>query len=254
MSVTMSKYSEGVTVHTMDSVRQGGPIFYASLPCEPRASETSTGQGMGGEEVKQRLVSTLWDHLAAMESPLWRRCQASVRSDFSIRVLRGMLGRPRLLLGERRGPAISFSTGGGRVWAALCADESDIGIDVAESDEFQGAYPIQRVFHPEELDHALSLAGGDLENASALLWSVKEAVAKALGCAFHLVDPRDITVCPSAGTAEGSGGHTFVAGLSGKGLVRFPPVSGRSLWVRSLSQGTSWLSLALVNRSPAGHE
>ena len=48
-----------------------------------------------------------------------------------------MLGRPHLLLGKYRGPAISFSEGGGQLWAALCGDESDIGIDVAEADEFQ---------------------------------------------------------------------------------------------------------------------
>jgi len=47
--------------------------------------------------------------------------------------------------------------------------------------------PFSRVFHAQELQHALRLAGGDLEKASALLWSIKEAVVKALGCGFHLV-------------------------------------------------------------------
>ena len=133
---------------------------------------------------------------------------------------RGPLGRPHLLVGEYRGPAISFSEGGGKVWAALCGDESDIGIDVAGTDEFQREYPFHRVFHAQELHHALRLAGGDLEKASALLWSIKEAVVKALGCAFHLVDPRQITVYPSAG--EEDGGYTFPVGLSGKALERFP--------------------------------
>ena len=89
-----------------------------------------------------------------------------------------------------------------KIWAALCGDESDIGIDVAGADEFRREYPFHRVFHPQELQHALRLAGGDLKNASALLWSVKEAVVKALGCAFHLVDPLQITICPSE---EGDG-------------------------------------------------
>jgi hypothetical protein len=93
----------------------------------------------------------------------------------------------------------------------------------------------------------LRLTGGDLEKASALLWSVKEAVVKALGCAFHLVDPRQINVYPAAG---GNGGVTFPVGLSGKALERFPIAAGRSLWVRSLPRRKMWFSIALFNRQP----
>jgi hypothetical protein len=156
-------------------------------------------------------------------------------------------------LGKYRGPAISFSEGGGKVWAALCGDESDIGIDAAGTDEFQSEYPFRRVFQAQELHHTLWLAGGDLEKASALLWSIKEAVVKALGCGFHLLDPQQITVYPAAGGATGgNGGYNFPVGLSGKALVRFPLAAGRSLWVRSLSQRKMWLSIALLNRKPAG--
>jgi hypothetical protein len=103
----------------------------------------------------------------------------------------------------------------------------------------------------------LRLAGGDLEKASALLWSVKEAAVKALGCAFHLVDPLQITVYPSEeGVAEGAieeeGEYTFTVGLSGKALARFPMAAGGSLWVRSLPQRKMWLSLALLNQRPTG--
>ena len=172
---------------------------------------------------KHRLVSTLWDHLAAMESPLWKGGQSSNRAAFPIQVVRGPLGRPHLLLGEYRGPAISFSEGGGKVWAALCGDESDIGIDVAGTDEFQGEYPFHRVFHPQELQHALRMAGGDLEKASALLWSIKEAVVKALGCAFHLVDPRQITVYPSVGGRKGeTAGIPFRWAYQGRPWCGFP--------------------------------
>jgi phosphopantetheinyl transferase (holo-ACP synthase) len=115
---------------------------------------------------------------------------------------------------------------------------------VAGADEFQREYPFHRVFHAQELQHALRLAGGDVEKASALLWSIKEAVAKALGCAFHLVAPRQITVYPSVG---GDGGYTFPVGLSGKALMRVPIAAGRSLWVRSLPQRKRWLSIALLN-------
>jgi hypothetical protein len=126
---------------------------------------------------------------------------------------------------------------------------------VAGTDEFQREYPFHRVFHAQELQHALRLAGGDLEKALALLWSIKEAVVKALGCAFHLVDPRQITVYPSTGGAVGeNGAYTFPVGLSGKALARFPISASRFLWVRSLPQVKMWLSIALLNRRPTGHE
>jgi len=213
------------------------------VPPKPSKDVGRTGRGD-----KHRLISTLWDHLVAMESPLWKGYQSSNRAAFPIQVVRGLLGRPHLRLGGYRGPAISFSEGGGKVWAALCGDESDIGIDVAGTDEFQRQYPFHRVFHARELQQALRLAGGDLEKASALLWSIKEAVVKALGCGFHLVDPRQITVYPSTGGAVGGdGGYTFPVGLSEKALVRFPIAAGRSLWVRSLPQRKMWLSIALLN-------
>jgi len=240
MRVTTAINRSGVTIHTMNPVHGKGPVFFASLTRDR-------------ESFKAFLISTLWDHLLAMEeSTLWKRCQSSSRVACQIQVSSGLLGRPRLLLGEERGPAISFSTCGGRVWAALCGDESDIGIDVAGTDEFQGDYPYQRVFHPEELEHALKLTGGVLGKASALLWSIKEAVVKALGCAIHLVDPLLITVYPLVESS--GGGYTFPVGLSGKALERFPLAGVRSLRVRSLHQGALWLSIALVNRRPTSHE
>ena len=246
----MAKDCQGLTVHAVSFGHGGWSVFYTSMPC---AKGTLKGRGTNGAGDKHRLVSTLWDHLVVMESPLWKHCQSSSRAAFPIQpiqVVRGLLGKPHLLLGEYRGPAISFSEGGGKVWAALCGDEFDIGIDVAGTDEFQKEYPFHRVFHPQELQHTLRLAGGDLEKASALLWSIKEAVVKALGCAFHLVDPRHITGYPSVG---GDGGYTFPVGLSGKALVRFP-MAGRSLWVHSLPRRNMWLSIAMLDRNPPSHE
>jgi phosphopantetheinyl transferase (holo-ACP synthase) len=254
MEVNMEMYRGGVTVQTMNTVHRRGPVFYASLPCRPRNTALNNGHAANEEKGRHHLVSTLWDHLAVMESPLWKRCQSS-RAALQIQVTRGPLGRPHLLLGEYEGPAVSFSECGGNVWAALCGDESDIGIDVAGSDEFRREYPIHRVFHPEELQLALRLADGDLEHASALLWSVKEAVVKALGCAFHLVDPLQITICPSEegeAEAEGNAGYTFQVGLSGKALRRFPNAAHGSLWARAIPQSKLWLSIALLNRRPAG--
>jgi len=252
----------GLTVNAVSFVHRRGPVFYASLPCGPSSAETLKGFGTNKAGDKHHLVSTLWDHLVVMETPFWKCCQSSNRAAFPLQVVCGPLGRPQLLLGRYLGPAISFSKGGGHLWAALCGDESDIGIDVAGPDEFkrefQRDYPFHRVFHPQELQHTLRLVGGDLEKASALLWSIKEAVVKALGCGFHLVDPRQITVYPSEEGAAGGAiagpiledcGCIFPVGLSGKALLRFPIAASGSLWVHSLPQRKLWLSIALLNRS-----
>jgi phosphopantetheinyl transferase (holo-ACP synthase) len=241
MGVDVPKDCQEVTVYTVRFIHGRGPVFYASILC---AAETLNGSRASVSREKRCLVSSLWEQLVAGGSPFWKPCPSFHGPVFPIQVVHGRLGRPHLLLGEYRGPALSFSEGGGKVWAAICGDEADIGIDVAGADEFQSHYPFHRVFHPQELQHALRAAGGDLGNASALLWSIKEAVVKAMGCAFHLVDPRQITVYPSVG---GGGEHLFPVSLSRQAMARLPPAAGRSLWVRSLPQGTTWLSIALLN-------
>ncbi|MHB8067044.1 MAG: 4'-phosphopantetheinyl transferase family protein [Desulfobaccales bacterium] len=245
MGADVAKACQEITVQAVSFLERRGPVCYASLPVAP---ETLRGCRTNGAGDQHCLVSSMWDHLAAMmarEGPLGKGGQASSRAAIPIQVVHNPLGRPHLRLGENRGPAISFSKGGGRIWAALSGDKSDIGIDVAETDEFQGEYPVHRVFHGPELLHALRLAGGDLARASALLWSVKEAVAKALGCGFHFVSPRQINVYPAV---DRDGGYTFPVGLSGKAQVRFPLHPGRSIWVRSLPRARMCLSIALLNR------
>jgi len=236
---------QGITVHAASFDHRGGPVFYASLPC---SSKIFKGHRSNGSGDKHHLVSILWDHLVAMESPFCKCLHSSHGTAFPIRVVHGQLGRPHLQLGEYRGPAISFSEGGGNVWAALCGDRSDIGIDVAGTDEFQKEYPFHRVFNDQELQHALRLAGGELASASALLWSIKEAAVKALGCAFHLVDPLQINVCPPV--TGGDGGYIFPVLLSSKALTRFPIGAGRAIWVHSLPHLKMWLSTALLNWQP----
>ena len=252
----VANHNQKLTVQALRFVHGEGPVFYASLPCGPSAGQRFAGCETNGEGEKLRLVSTLWDHLAAMESPFWMRCQSFNCASLQIRVVRGLLGRPHLLLGGHRGPAISFSESGGNLWAAICGDAFDIGIDAAAGDEFQEEYPFSRVFHPQELHHALKLLDGNLKKASALLWSIKEAVAKALGCAFHLVDPFQIIVYPTSGQAAGGASgeaekkddaYVFPVALSEKAAMRFPMADGRYLWVRSISHGKMWISIALLN-------
>lgn len=238
----MGKDCRGITVHPVSFDHRGGPAFYASLPGD---GKTVKGCRANEEGDKNRLVSILLDHVTAMGSPLWEYRYLLDRAAFPIHVVRDPLGRPHLLLGEYRGPAISFSEGGGNVWAALCGDASDIGIDVADTDEFRGEYPLSRVFHDQELQHALRLTGGDPGKASALLWSIKEAVVKAIGCAFHFVAPRQVHIYPSTG---GSRGYVFPVCLSRNALVRSNIDTCQSIWVRSFPQAKSWLSIALLSR------
>ena len=177
MGAAVPQERQGVIVQAARLVPCGGAVFYASMPGNPA---TSTSRSTSRTENRRRLVTILWEHLRATESPLWGHPHLSNRVTLPIRIVQDMLGRPHLLLGEHPGPAISFSTAGEEVWAALCGDESDIGIDVAGSAEFQEGYPVHRVFHAPELQTALELADGNLAKAAALLWSIKEAVAKAL--------------------------------------------------------------------------
>ncbi|OGQ97726.1 MAG: hypothetical protein A2521_02135 [Deltaproteobacteria bacterium RIFOXYD12_FULL_57_12] len=234
----MKKNCQNITIHAVNFDQQGGPAFYASLPCDGERSKVCRANGAGD---KKRLVSLLLAHVAAMGNPPWKRSFLSDSAAFPIHVVHDPLGRPHLLLGEYRMPAISFSESGGHVWAALCGDEADIGIDAAATDEFEGEYPLHRVFHDQELQHALRLTGGDLARASALLWSVKEAVVKALGCAFHLMAPLQVHVYPSI---DGNRGYTFPVRLSRQALVRFPAGAGRSIWVRSFPREKMWLAIA----------
>lgn len=236
----MDNACQDITVHAASFAHQGGLAFYASLPDD---GETRNESGTNRAADQKLLLSLLLDHVVDMKNPHWQYRYFLDRTAFPIQVAHGPLGRPHLLLGEIQGPAISFSQGGGKVWASLCVDASDIGIDAASTDEFQGEYPLHRVFHDQELHHALRLTGGDEAKASALLWSVKEAVVKALGCAFHLVAPLQVHVSPAV---EGDRGYTFPICLSGKAQLRYPMVAGRSLWVRSFPQEKMWLSIALL--------
>lgn len=237
----MATECQDITVHAATFVHQGGPVFYASLP-----GEGKTGNGCRANRAaeKKRLITMLLDHVRAMVNARWPDRLFGNRSACPIRVVHDPLGKPHLVVGEIPGPAISFSEGGGKMWGALCGDASDIGIDAAAADEFQGDYPLHRVFHDQELHHALRLTGGNVIMAAALLWSIKEAVVKALGCGFHLVAPLQVQVSPSTGVDQG---YVFPVCLSGKALVWYPKGVRGSIWVRSYPLGQLWLSLALLN-------
>ena len=230
----VAQHGQEVTVRTMRPAPGGDEVCYASVP---EICETSASFEADRARNRIRLVTILVEHLRAKDSLL---------SDAHppIRIAYDTLGRPRLLLGEHPGPAVSFSAAGGEVWAALCGANSDIGIDVAGSAEFPEGYPLQRVFHEEEFQQAIERTHGDPAQAAALLWSIKEAVVKALGCAFHLADPRDLHVSQAAG----KNGETISSvRLSGKALLRFPRTGLRPISVRSLSRAGTSLSIAAAD-------
>ena len=231
----------GTMVHTLSPGHSWGPAFYASLP---RDADTAPGSGTNGGGLRHRLVSILWEHLVTRDRSVGTSGLSSASVASRIQVVHDALGKPHLLVGEDRGPAISFSEGGGAVWAALCGDHSDIGMDLAAPDEFQGDYPVHRVFQAQEFQHAMRLTAGNVERASALLWSVKEAVVKALGCGFHRVEPLDVCVHPSL---EEDGPYSFSVSLSSKARARLPMSAGRSIWVRTIPQAGMWLSIAFLN-------
>lgn len=104
------------------------------------------------------------------------------------------LGRPLAVSadGESLLPGLSFSRHAGWLWAAA-SRATEVGIDVAGPEDFPDPYPDARVFSPREL-HAGALASHSLAEARVLLWSLKEASAKALGTGFHRVEPLELGI------------------------------------------------------------
>jgi phosphopantetheinyl transferase (holo-ACP synthase) len=231
-------------VQTLRLAPGGGLVYYVSAP--ESATAGSAGAARQSEN-RCRLAALLCEHLRAQATTLWNNHPFCDSAEGPLQITHDALGCPGLVRGEHAGPSVSFSRAGEEVWAALAGDGSDVGIDVAGNAEFRGDYPVRRVFHAQEIEQVLNVAGGDVDSALALLWSIKEAVAKALGCAFHLAEPLDIHVQPSA--AEGDW-QAFSASLSGKASVRFPLAGGQTVSVCSEPQADAWLSIAAVLASP----
>jgi phosphopantetheinyl transferase len=112
----------------------------------------------------------------------------------NMEIVSDSLGKPHLLIDGSEGPAVSFAYEGDTMWVALGREGSSVGIDAAEASSFRGNYPFHRAFHEAELE-----LGGEKDEVAALIWSAKEAVVKALGCGFHLVDPLHLRVEPCSG-------------------------------------------------------
>lgn len=163
--------------------------------------------------------------------------QASVLAgrEFSWTLEHDSLGRPLLRCGDPAAPAarVSFSRLGGLLWCAV--GPSPLGLDAAEAREFGPEYPVERVFGAGERRLA-ALAGLPPGEALALLWSLKEASAKALGTGFHRLEPCDVTT-ESLRPADGG----FEA------VVRVPAGTAPG---RAERMNGYWLALALTPGGP----
>jgi len=200
------------TIHILSCLGFGGPVVYAFMESEQGAKEC--------------LVEFLLNALARLE-PKWSFLLG--RSPISIK--KGFLGRPHIFADDTTGPSLSFSHVAGQTWTALSGTGS-LGIDVAFPAEFNERYPYHRTFRNGEFESVLGFCDNNPVRAAALLWSLKEAAVKALGCGFNRFDPLEVQV----GAPESWNDWLFLNVIAGRSLPA---------WARQVDQG--WLSIALAS-------
>jgi phosphopantetheinyl transferase (holo-ACP synthase) len=153
-------------------------------------------------------------------------------------------GKPVVMTGNKRLVSASFSRSDDKIWCLICIGNNKCGIDVARCSEFNNCYPHHRAFLKAELSDAADMTCCEISDSAAMVWSGKEAVVKALGCAFRLVDPLGIRIyvkkfegdiCWSSAELLGSGINTSSVSAE-PGIV-----------VKSRRHGNDWLSIAAVS-------
>lgn len=110
------------------------------------------------------------------------------------RVTHDVMGKPRVHRYEGSGPAVSFSYGADRLWAALGDCSIDIGVDIADPCDFQGNYPFHQAFLEADWSEVPCPLHRQSADAAAFVWSLKEAAVKALGSGFHYFGPLDVAI------------------------------------------------------------
>lgn len=163
----------GVTCNRMilhtESRKRSSTIYYASA-------------GLSGDRnvIKNTLIGDLL-----------RRGGFTVPTDRHTQLIRNdRYGCPQL--NSQQSIAISFSSLGQKVWAAVTQADA-LGIDVEAPENFRAPYPYSRVFQADEFQLVSSFCANK-EDAAALLWSCKEAAMKNRGTGFHFLDPRDVRI------------------------------------------------------------
>lgn len=104
------------------------------------------------------------------------------------------LGKPRFVTDGGFPPVVSFSWENERLWAALSLDCNSLGIDAALAQDFRVCRSFARAFGQWEWKHLSGLCDFDSSWRAAMLWSIKEAAAKMLGCGFHFIEPGNVSV------------------------------------------------------------
>jgi phosphopantetheinyl transferase (holo-ACP synthase) len=94
------------------------------------------------------------------------------------------------------------------------------------------------VFHEAELEH-----GDAKEDVAALIWSAKEAVVKALGCGFHLVDPLEVMVELRCGDHQSL---LLKARLAERAREKLGVKAENPITLKSLRHSETWVSVALL--------
>jgi phosphopantetheinyl transferase len=187
---------------------------------------------------KQTAVSELLPFVSQRNGEFRRDMAARAPN---IEVMSDSLGKPYLLIDGSDGPAVSFAYEGDTMWVAVGREGSSVGIDAAESASFRGSYPFHRAFHEGELE-----LGGEKDEVAALIWSAKEAVVKALGCGFHLVDPLHLRVEPCSGE---HGKSLLKVHLVDRSRERLPLQAENPVPVSFFRYSTMWVSVTSVGRA-----
>jgi hypothetical protein len=187
---------------------------------------------------KETAVSSLVPSLSEMYDEFRGGMAARVPN---MEIVSDSLGKPHLIIDGSDGPAVSFAYEGDTMWVAVGPDDSSVGIDAAESASFRGDYPFHRAFHEGELE-----LDGEKDEVAALIWSAKEAVVKALGCGFHLVDPLHLLVKPCSGD---HGKSLLKVHLIDRSRERFRMQAENPIPVSVFRYGSMWISVASVSRA-----
>ena len=186
---------------------------------------------------KRAAVSELLPFVSEMHDEFHREMDAGVPN---MEIVSDSLGKPHLLIDGSDGPAVSFAYERDRMWVAVGREGSSVGIDAAESASFSGNYPFHRAFHEGELE-----LGGEKDEVAALIWSAKEAVVKALGCGFHLVDPLHLRVEPCSGD---HGESLLMVHLIDRSRERLRVQAENPVPVSVFRYSSMWVSVASVSR------
>jgi phosphopantetheinyl transferase (holo-ACP synthase) len=194
-------------------------------------------------KAKAELARLLFGYWEENHLPAQNTCgRIEVKMGRRLQVLTSSSGQPLLLITGHIEPSISFSHVGDVTWAALCMDQYSVGIDAARSLEFSNSYPYHRVFHQGEFN-SFTERYRTREKAAAALWSAKEAVVKALGCGYRLLEPFDVRVTDIGN----SDNEAFFIRFSEKAMKRYPWMIQEWVEVHILHKERHFISVALVD-------